>query len=106
MGRAGLTKNAASLAVADLVERRLLIADERGGVRRVELTHDVLTSVAAASRTNRREQEISERLAARQRERMRRQRRIALTVVALLLLGCAALVAYAYRTRQEVSKIS
>ena len=102
LARAGLTKDAASLAIADLVERRLLIADERGGVRRVELTHDVLTSVAAASRTNRREQEANARLAARQRERMRRQRRMALTVVAVLGLGCAALFAYAYRTRQEV----
>jgi tetratricopeptide (TPR) repeat protein len=102
LARSGLTKESASQAIADLVERRLLVADERGGVRRVELTHDVLTAVASASRANRREREANARLAAKQRERFRRQRRFALTVVALLLLGCAALVAYAYRTRQEV----
>jgi len=100
--RASLTKEGASQAIADLVERRLLIADERGGVRRVELTHDVLTAVASASRTNRREREGNARLVARQRERFRRQRRIALTVLTALLLGCAALVTYAYRARQEV----
>jgi tetratricopeptide (TPR) repeat protein len=102
LARAGLTNETASQAIADLVERRLLIADERGGVRRVELTHDVLTAVAAASRTNRRQREANARLAAKQRERFRRQRRIALSVVAVLLLGCASLVAYAWRTRQEV----
>jgi tetratricopeptide (TPR) repeat protein len=58
--------------------------------------------VAAASRANRREREANARLAAKQRGRFRRQRRIALTAVAVLLLGCAALVAYAWRTRQEV----
>lgn len=102
LARAGLTNEAASQAIAALVERRLLIADERGGIRRVELTHDVLTAVASISRTNRREREASARLVARQRERLRRQRRIALAVVAALLLGCAALMSYAYRARQEV----
>jgi tetratricopeptide (TPR) repeat protein len=102
LARAGLAREAASQAIADLVERRLLVADERGGVRRVELTHDVLTAVASASRSNRRERVASAQLAAKQRERFRRQRRIALVVVTALLLGCAGLVAYAYRTRQEV----
>jgi tetratricopeptide (TPR) repeat protein len=100
--RAGLPEEAAAQSIADLVERRLLIADERGGVRRVELTHDVLTSVAAVSRAQRREREANARLAAQQRERFRRQRRIALVVVAALLLGCAVLMTYAYRARQEV----
>jgi tetratricopeptide (TPR) repeat protein len=100
--RAGLTKEAASQSIGDLVERRLLVADERGGVRRVELAHDVLTAIASASRAHRREREAGERAAAAQRERLHRQRRIALTVVVILLLGCGGLVAYAYRTRQEV----
>ncbi len=100
--RAGLTKESASSSIGDLVERRLLVTDERGGVRRVELAHDVLTAVASASRANRREREANERAAAKQRKRLRRQRRITLTVITVLLLGCAGLVAYAYRTRQEV----
>ncbi len=100
--RGGLPSDAASNAILDLVERRLLVVEERGGVRRVELTHDVLTAVASASRVNRREREANARLARRQQQRLRRQRRIALTVVAVLLLGCTALVTYAYRTRQEI----
>ena len=102
LARGGLAKEIASNAITDLVERRLLVVEERGGVRRVELTHDVLTAVASASRANRREREASARLAARQQERLRRQRRIALAVVVALLLGCAALMTYAYRTRQEI----
>jgi tetratricopeptide (TPR) repeat protein len=102
LGRGGLTKEAASSAIADLVERRLLVVEERGGVRRVELTHDVLTAVASVSRTNRREREASSRLAASQQKRLRRQRRIGLAVVAVLVMGCAALLTYAYRTRQEI----
>lgn len=102
LARGGLSKEAASNAIIDLVERRLLVVEERGGVRRVELTHDVLTAVASASRANRREREANARLAARQQERLRRQRRIALAVLSVLLLGCAALITYAYRTRQEI----
>lgn len=102
LARGGLAKEIASNAITDLVEKRLLVVEERGGVRRVELTHDVLTAVASASRANRREREAGARLAARQHERLRRQRRIALAVVAALLLGCAALLTYAYRVRQEI----
>lgn len=102
LARGGLPKEGAANAITDLVERRLLVVEERGGVRRVELTHDVLTAVASASRANRREREASAQLAARQQQRLRRQRRIALGVVAALLLSCAALLTYAYRTRQEI----
>jgi tetratricopeptide (TPR) repeat protein len=100
--RAGVSREGAMRAIGDLVERRLLVVEERGGVRRVEFTHDVLTPVALASRTARREHEEGARLAARQRERLRKQRRIGLTVVALLLLGCAGLMTYAWRARQEI----
>ncbi len=100
--RSGVSKEEGERAIVDLVERRLLTVEERGGVRRVELTHDVLTPVALASRTARRESEEGARLAARQRERLRKQRRIALAVVAVLLLGCAGLMTYAWRARQEI----
>jgi tetratricopeptide (TPR) repeat protein len=102
LARGGLAKETASNAISDLVERRLLVVEERGGVRRVELTHDILTAVASASRALRREREASTRLAARQQKRLHRQRRIALAVVAALLVGCAALLTYSYRTRQEI----
>jgi tetratricopeptide (TPR) repeat protein len=100
--RGGLPKETASNAITDLVERRLLVVEERGGVRRVELTHDVLTAVASASRANRREREASARLAVRQQERLGRQRRLALALVSALFLGCAGLMIYAFRTRQEI----
>ena len=100
--RAGVARDEGMQAIIDLVERRLLVVEERGGIRRVELTHDVLTPVALASRTARRDREESARLAAVQRLRLRKQRRIALLVVAVLLLGCAGLFAYAWRERQEI----
>jgi tetratricopeptide (TPR) repeat protein len=66
------------------------------------LIHDLLAGVAEKSRANRRDREASARLVARQQERLRRQRKIALVVVAVLLLGCATLVAYAYRSQQAI----
>ena len=52
----------ASRAVLDgLVERRLLTVEERGGVRRIELAHDVLTRIVKASRDERHEVEAVER---------------------------------------------
>jgi len=102
LARAGLTNEAAANAISGLVERRLLVADERGGVRRIELTHDVLTAVASASRAARRERQANARLVAEQQERMQRQRRITLLVVTMLLLGCLGLMAYAYRARQKI----
>jgi tetratricopeptide (TPR) repeat protein len=46
----------ASKVVLDaLVERRLLTVEERGGVRRLELAHDVLTRIVKASRDDRHE---------------------------------------------------
>jgi len=100
--RAGVSREAGMRAIIDLVERRLLLVEERGAVRRVELTHDVLTPVAVASRTARREREEGARFAARQRERLRKQRKIALAVVAVLLFGCAGLTTYAFWARQEI----
>ncbi len=48
----------ASRAVLDrLVERRLLTVEERGGVRRIELAHDVLTRIVKTSRDERHEVE-------------------------------------------------
>jgi WD40 repeat protein len=42
-------------AVLDaLIERRLLTVEERGGVRRIELAHDVLTPIVKSSRDERR----------------------------------------------------
>src|SRR5437762_7590607 len=98
--RAGVSRKAGMRAIIDLVERRLLTVEERGAVRRVELTHDVLAPVASASRLQRREREAAAEISQRQQHRLRRQRRIALVIALVLLLGCAALLAYAWRARQ------
>lgn len=102
LARSGLPNDQAAKAIASLVERRLLTVEERGAVRRVELTHDVLAPVAAASRLQRREREAAAEVSRRQQHRLRRQRRLALAIALLLLAGCAALVAYAWRARQQL----
>jgi tetratricopeptide (TPR) repeat protein len=91
----------ARACLRDLVNQRLL-SPLGGETPSYELIHDLLAGVAEKTRANRREREASARLAARQQERLRRQRKIALVVVVALVLGCAALVTYAYRARQEI----
>jgi tetratricopeptide (TPR) repeat protein len=100
--RAGTSPEESVRIITDLVERRLLVVEERGGVRRIELTHDVLTPVALASRTLRREREEAERIAKQQRERFRKQRRMGISVTAVVLCACAALLFYSYRARQQI----
>ena len=67
----------AATTLATLVNRRLLRIEERLDVRRVELTHDVLTGVEAASREARLEREAKEeaerQLEARERARATRK---------------------------------
>jgi hypothetical protein len=61
-------KGAPPDALERLVKRRLLRIDERFGVQRVELTHDVLAEVVLPSRRARHEREEKEKL---ERERVR-----------------------------------
>ena len=89
-------------ALAALVDRRLLRVEERLDVRRVELTHDVLCGVVAASRTARREREMQEaaqaQLAATRakeaatRRALFRARTVAAVCAVLLLLAAGAAV--------------
>ncbi len=98
LDRPGVT----SEALEGLVAGRLLRFDERFGVRRLELTHDVLTRVVRDSRDQRREREARERSererAQAQREAQEAKRRLrrnrwfvtataGLAVVAIGLLG-------------------
>lgn len=80
-------------AMDHLVNRRLLRLEERLGVSRVELTHDVLTGIIRASRDTRREREAREELR-RTQERAAAQRRRALiinwTVSAALIVAVIA----------------
>jgi hypothetical protein len=61
-------------AIDRLVNARLLRAEERGGARRIELSHDVLTPVARTGRDLRAEQERIEAQQAAERERLQRER--------------------------------
>jgi WD40 repeat protein len=86
-------------AIDRLTDRRILRLEDRGGVQRVELTHDVLTGVVRASRDSRRQKEAQARAEAARREAeereraareaLQRQRRLAFLLGGLLV---AALV--------------
>jgi tetratricopeptide (TPR) repeat protein len=93
---------AAPDALAVLVNRRLLRVEDRLDLRRVEITHDVLCGVIAASRSVRREREAleeSKRQLALQKERelatqraLRRARTVAAVCAALMLVAAASAV--------------
>ena len=95
--QAGFTRVAAVEAITRLVDSRLLTSEERGGVRRIELTHDILTAVARRSRDSRRQRE-----AAAQRRR-RRNRLIGFTCgLALLVAGTSVpLAIWALQERKD-----
>ncbi|MGB6450959.1 MAG: hypothetical protein WBE92_09420, partial [Steroidobacteraceae bacterium] len=89
---------AAPDGLAKLVNRRLLRIEERLDVRRVELTHDVLTGVVKASRDQRHQREAreaTERALAEQRERENAARR-ALHRARAIAVGCTALALVAF----------
>ncbi|MDH5286983.1 MAG: hypothetical protein OEX23_10175 [Betaproteobacteria bacterium] len=88
---------AAPGTMGKLVDRRLLRVEERLDVRRVELTHDVLTGVVKASRDLRLEREAREEAEAKlaaQREREQATRR-ALVRARQIAAGCAVLAVVA-----------
>jgi len=88
---------AAPGTMAKLVDRRLLRIEERLDVRRVELTHDVLTGVVKGSRDVRLEREAREAAEAKlaaQRERERATRK-ALVRARQIAAGCAVLAVLA-----------
>ena len=88
---------AAPGTMAKLVDRRLLRIEERLDVRRVELTHDVLTGVVKGSRDVRLEREAREAAEAKlaaQRERERATRK-ALVRARQIAAGAAALAVLA-----------
>jgi formylglycine-generating enzyme required for sulfatase activity len=95
--------------IEKLLQRRLLRREERGEVARLELTHDLLTAVVAASRDQRHHQEAetSERKARLEAEaravEVRKklvQSRILSAVFALLALLAIAAAIWAWRMRQ------
>lgn len=95
-------------AVEQLVNRRLLSVEERGGVRRVELSHDLLTEVASRRRDERLLREEAERQEAERRayerrveEARRKQRRLVRVAAVMGLVGLAACAAAAFALVKE-----
>jgi len=75
-------------AIRHLVQRRLLVPEERGGVQQLWITHDVLTPLVVRSRDERRERERV-RQVEQQAQQLRQERRRALavaTVFGILLI--------------------
>ncbi len=81
-------------AVDELVTRRLLRVDERFGVRRLELTHDVLTRVVRDSRDSRQAREAETAAIAREQAAAAKQRRQRVFSL-LLALGFVTVLATA-----------
>jgi hypothetical protein len=112
--------------IQQLVERRLLRREDRGGVQRLELTHDLLTGVVRASRDRRHQKEETEKarvalLEGQERERqlltqqreeeereraqheLRRTRRVAVIFAMLTMAAIAGLIG-AIHSRSEMQK--
>ena len=83
-------------AINALISRRLLAAEERNGITRLELTHDLLTPLAVRSRTTRREREALNKA----RQQKRRQIQIA-SALTLLVVLFASLAAYSWKSNQR-----
>ncbi len=113
-------EGAPAAAIDQLINRRLLHVEERLNVRRIELTHDILTGVVKESRDSRRAREEKEeaerrrelaeeqRRQAEEREnRTRRQlRKARMTAAGFGILLVAALVAvgWAIRANKEAKR--
>jgi tetratricopeptide (TPR) repeat protein len=103
--QAGLARAEAAQALARLVDARLLTNEERGGVRRIELTHDVLTGMARRSRDARQEREAIA-AAATAKARVRRERwrgrfLVGITSTAFLLALAAAIAFLGFHRAQK-----
>ncbi len=90
-------------ALRELVDQRLLVIEDRGGVARVELTHDILAPIAASARYERAEREA--KAAAEQRlieEQKKRRLFMAVTgLMASLLIAAILSGLFAWNKAQE-----
>ncbi|MGB7511251.1 MAG: WD40 repeat domain-containing protein, partial [Pelodictyon phaeoclathratiforme] len=86
-------------AINALIARRLLAAEERNGITRLELTHDLLTPLAVRSRTTRREKEAFDK----DKQQRRHQMKIASILMVLTLLF-AALAVWSWLSYQRADK--
>jgi tetratricopeptide (TPR) repeat protein len=94
LSQAGLSAGDARRILARLVDDRLLVSEEHGSMRRIELTHDTLTGVARRSRDLRHQSEAAAR---------RRRRRVTWIAAgaSLLLLVTGVCVPLAFWALRE-----
>lgn len=88
-------------AVNQLIQGRLLSSEERGGLQRLEITHDVLAPLAVRSRDERKvreAKELADREALAARRRLRRARTAA-TMYGILTLASTAMGIWAWRAQ-------
>jgi hypothetical protein len=98
LATAGVSEPDAALDA--LVARRLLTAEQRGGIQRLEITHDVLAPLVVRARKERQERR-SVAIADRQRRELRRARRVAAAFAVLGLLALSALVFAIFALKQS-----
>ena len=111
------TPVAAKAVLDEIVERRLLTIEERGGVRRLELAHDVLAPIVKGSRDERqekealasarRDQELAEseaRNALQQRNRLRRWVALSLLLALFAILAATAAWIGLRKTREATDQ--
>lgn len=94
--------------IEELVKRRLVRVEERGRLRLLELTHDLLTGVVTASRDERRRR-LKEADAVRKVEEQHRKsvkRAAALLVGILLAVGALGGLAWAYYAQRQATELA
>lgn len=94
--------------IEELVKRRLVRIEERGRLRLLELSHDLLTGVVTASRDERRrrlkEAEAVRRVEEQHRKRLKRA--AAMLAGLLLVIGALGGLAWAYFAQRQATELA
>lgn len=105
LSRAGVADSAS--VFDQLIRRRLITQEEHAGLRRLEITHDVLVPLVVGSRKNRRERLAKELALRTLAEESAKARRRQILVGAMSLLTLLAFAGGVYGVRQaKVSRVS
>ena len=94
--------------IEELVRRRLVRIEDRGRLRLLELSHDLLTGVVSSSRDERRRRAREAEAVRELEERHRRswRRAATLVLVSLLALGALGAVAWAYVAQKQADELA
>lgn len=88
-------------AIDQLVQGRLLSTEDRGGLQRLEITHDVLVPLVVRSRDERKVREAKEQAAREAAEHRRRLRRARLAMIMYGTLTVISMIAGAWAWRAQ-----